>query len=113
MKFCLLISIKNDNLTHLWFKRNISYRVLLIIMYNVFCNNLKKKSAVEGSRDVPPKATSTKLQKDAKDINVRISFNNTESAIEVVWVFFFQILHQSFVMEICLLSIIPMEIADD
>ena len=87
MKFCLLISIKNDNLTHLWFKRNISYRVLLIIMYNVFCNNLKKKTAVEGSRDVPPKATSTKLQKDAKDINVRISFNNTEFAIEVVLVF--------------------------
>ena len=49
----------------------------MIIMYNVFCNNLKKKSAVHESRDVPPKDTSTKLQKDAKDINVRISFNNT------------------------------------
>ena len=57
-------------------------------MYNVFCNNLKKKTAVEGSRDVAPKDTSTKLQKGAKDINVRISFNNTEFAIEVVWVFF-------------------------
>ena len=73
-------------------KENISYRVLLIIMYNVFCNNLKKKSAVDEKRDVPPKGTSTKLQKDAKDINVRISFSTTEFAIEVVWVFF-QILH--------------------
>ena len=57
-------------------------------MYNVFCNNLKKKTAVEGSRDVLPKATSTKLRKDAEDINVRLSFNNTEFAIEVVLSFF-------------------------
>ena len=57
-------------------------------MYTVFCNNLKKRSAVDEKRDVPTKKTSIKLQKDAKDINVRISFNNTESAKEVVWFFF-------------------------
>ncbi|XP_078311912.1 uncharacterized protein LOC144618860 isoform X2 [Crassostrea virginica] len=31
---------------------------------------VSEKTAVEGSRDIPPKDTSTKLQKDAKDINV-------------------------------------------
>ena len=63
---------KIDNLTHFWFK--IKYFLQSFTDYYVqcFCNNLKKKTAVEGSRDVPPKATSTKLQKDAKDINVRI-----------------------------------------